>query len=424
MYDVASSKSPLPCLQLGDYRTPNASVTRSEGVSAMRFLSTLSKSSSSTSLLTGGTYGTVRVWTIPKVRQQSISSLNAKCLWSISVFGTRGEGVCDMMVLPFSTTPNSNPDINMVNERKMSSKPAVLLAGNAASLVLLDTNKCTRKAFSTTVTPTILASWDLYRLISRELAAIDSEAKLPARRWMAVQRMNMVGCGFSNGISWYKIGVVVKSGWVFAVEVNTSSNTSSATPTINIHLHILHRTSRVQCFNSSNERITTLGGMALHHSLPDIPVPSTHPFHAMENMIWVGDVMTSKYTMPSKDKYTLSNVDFTIITPETLSLPKTNSAVNEQLRQPGGGLILLNLCTPFESPPLNKPRTSREGESNASTSDGHENARIVARLPLSHGTPVSLAVHPSGEWMVVGYGMDGRGMSTKSLELVSLKKVF
>ena len=163
--------------------------------------------------------------------------------------------------------------------RKKQQHPLVLVAGNGSSLVLLDTNKVTRKAFSTTVTPTITASWDLYQLILREYTnKVDSEAKLPARRWMAAQKMSLLGHGStSRGVLWYKIGLVVKCGWVFMVEMSLPSSSAAQTQTssISLRLNIVHHTPRIQCFSSMNERLTTLGGMALQFSLPDIPVPSS-----------------------------------------------------------------------------------------------------------------------------------------------------
>ena len=109
------------------------------------------------------------------------------------------------------TLPSILPASPSALIRKKQQHPLVLVAGNGSSLVLLDTNKVTRKAFSTTVTPTITASWDLYQLILREYTnKVDSEAKLPARRWMAAQKMSLLGHGStSRGVLWYKIGLVV-----------------------------------------------------------------------------------------------------------------------------------------------------------------------------------------------------------------------
>ena len=111
IYDVACPET--PCLRLGD---SSRHTSRSEGVLKATFLPSSSAAKScSTHILTGGNYGTVRLWTIVSKpqssrQQQKSSNLSAKCQWSIPVFGSKGgEGVCDMMVLP-STTPSLNND--------------------------------------------------------------------------------------------------------------------------------------------------------------------------------------------------------------------------------------------------------------------------------------------------------------------------
>ena len=81
------------------------------------------------------------------------------------------------------TLPSILPASPSALIRKKQQHPLVLVAGNGSSLVRLDTNKVTRKAFSTTVSPTITASWDLYQLILREYTnKVDSEARLQVTR--------------------------------------------------------------------------------------------------------------------------------------------------------------------------------------------------------------------------------------------------
>lgn len=385
----------------------------------------LLKTSSSTNILTGGTYGSIHLWSMPKTRQKSLSSLNAKCLWSISVFSRREEGVGDMTILPCCSS--KQPDTPCSNNQ--TQRPIVLIGGNASSLVLLDTNKCTRKAFSTKITPTILSSWDLSSMASHELAGIDPGGILPARRWMGVQKMSLMNYGYiNNNISRYRVSVIVKCGWIFALEIKVDSfprisNPSSPKPTISVRLSLLHKTSRIQCFNSGNERITSLGGMALQYSLPEIPIPSITPCNTIRNMIWVGDVKMRTYTMPSKDKFTLSNTDFSVVTPQS-SLPhRKESSTDHHLREPGGGLILVALSSSLKSRTSNESPTSVDEDTLLiKSNDEHHNDCIVARLPLNRGTPLSMTIHPSGEWMVVGYAINGRGFSSRCLELISFRK--
>ena len=413
IYDVASNKTPLPCLRLGDSSHQSS---RSEGILRAIFLPP--STTSATQILAGGNYGSVRLWSISSPpRQQkhqstSISNLNAKCQWSVSVFGSNGEGVCDMMTLP-SILPASSYAVM----KKKQQHPLVLVAGNGSSLVLLDTNKVTRKAFSTTVTPTITASWDLYQLILREYTnKVDSEAKLPARRWMAAQKMSLLGHGStSRGILWFKIALVAKCGWVFMVEMSLPSSSAARTQTssISLHLNIVHHTPRIQCFSSMNERLTTLGGMALQFSLPDIPVPSSSL--GGHNMMWLGDVKAKKYTLPSKDKYILCEEHGTMSSSQT-------AQSNSDLRHQGDGLILANFGCLMEAPSsiADRERDNNFGEKKNKKMQSPSSS-ICARLPLTNGSPLSLAVHPSGEWMVVGYGMNGR-VGCKPIELVSMRK--
>ena len=401
IYDIASNKSPLPCLRLGDEQQRQS---RSEGILKAIFLPSGAKSS--TQILAGGDYGTVRLWTIPtpRKRKTSISNINAKCQWSIAVFGSNngGEGVCDMMTLPSDT---------------IRKQPLVLVSGTGSSLALLDTNKITRKAFSTTVTPTLAATWDLYQLALREYAKIDSEAKLPARRWMAAHKLSLLQRGITRGVSWFQIGIVAKCGWVFTAEISLPGETSSqrqaaSNSTISLRLQIVHHTPRVQCFNSLNERITTLGGMANQFSLPDVPVPSSqlddNGCGAMQNVIWLSDVKETRYTLPSKDKYVLCE-DHGTITSQSIQ------SGNTDLRHRGGGLILADVDTLNEEMSLsNCSSHGRDGQESKISS-------VYARLPLLHGSPLSLAMHPSSEFLVVGYGMNN-AYGCKPIEVVSLRK--
>jgi len=374
IYDTASDEEPLPCLRLLDSRH-----SRSEGISKAIFIPP-SSSSTSTQIVTGGNYGTVSLWAIPQTksrrRTEPISNLNAQCIWSISALA-KGEGVCDMMVLPVGGTSLT--------------KPPVLIAGNGSSLTLLDTNKCTRKAFSTTMTPSIVASWDLYEYVSKELSIIDREAKPPARLWIAAQKLTLLRYGCTDRNSLTQIGIVLKCGWILLADISLP-NPSISSGSKKIEIQIVHRTPRIQCFNSSKERLTTLGGMALQFSLPDVPIPST----SLNGALWLGDVKPMDYTLPSKDKYILGEEHGTL-TARTNELKSDSAQSSGILRHPGEGLILAQLGRSFEN-----RRTQRGPDS-----------CISARLPLSRGLPLALAAHPSGELMVVGYGRGAKTIVTR-----------
>eukprot|EP00984_Skeletonema_dohrnii_P010983 scaffold4339_cov100-Skeletonema_dohrnii-CCMP3373.AAC.8 len=417
LYDVASSTVPPPCLRVGESFSSRGGhgmgtqQQRCEGVMSMRFIhsatkgdgkSSLSGRSGSTQIITGGAYGLVRLWSIPSTKQVGkrrrrccISEVNAKCMWSIPVFGSSGDGVSDMLILPIMT-PLHTPR-TATTAKTTSPKPLVLLSGGSSStLVLLDTNKCTRKAFSTSITPTVAASWNLYQLASRELAKIDAKAHLPDRRWMSARNMRLIEyrrLTEAGGSWWCKIGLVTNAGWVFVAELSCNNNTPR------LSIRIVHHTPRIQCFNSSKERLTILGGMALQYSLPNAPVPSSDCIRmTSSNMIWLADVKGKKYTMPSKDKYvlcedynTLEVLQDEVVSPGTIA---ESSSEN--------GIILVSLNT------------------RSHYADGSPTSRnIVTRLslPMNGNAPLALETHPSGEWMVVGCG---KGDSTL-LKLIRLR---
>jgi hypothetical protein len=408
LYNVASPKTPMPRVTIGASNT--SSTKGREGISVMRFLSVNLPKKKPTQILTGGSRGTVRLWLVPGMKKgQSMKDVSARCIWSVDISESNGEGCSDMLVLPSANNA-------------LADKPLVLLSGQAGSLVLLNTGKCTRKSFSTTVTPTIQSTWDLYNLTARELTKQDDNIKLPARRWMGVNKMSLLGCNCTDGISSYRISLVLNCGWVLTVNLTvTTQMVSSTIPnsgenhnfSASLRVQIAHQTPRVQCYNSSGERVTTLGGMALNCSLPDIPIPSSMPINSLKQMVWIGDVKPKKYTMPSKDKFVLCEQHGTI----TSNAPSSNDI---RLRQQGDGLVLLDITSDTRVTCLKRRSQDDPLEHNDSHSK-NEHSNVLARLPFGNGTPLSLAVHPAGEWMVIGYGSNGRG-AMKRLELACMRK--
>lgn len=424
LYNVGSSQKPLPRLTFGGGSINSSSKGR-EGVSAVRFLmsSSLKKKPTLTQLITAGTRGTVRLWSIPKLKRgQVMRDISARCLWSIDT-SESGEGLSDMLVLP---SANEVPMDNATND-----KPLVILGGNAGALVLLDTSRCTRKSFSTTVTPTKLAAWDLYQLASRELSHLDSNARLPARRWIGVNRMSLLQCNCSRGISSFKISLVLKCGWVLAVSLTLKQSLSvdkkfamekSDSYNATIRVEIVHRTPRIQVFNSLLEKVEGVGGMGLNCSLPDIPIPATAPINQLRQMIWLGSVKSKKYIMPSKDKYIL-NEQHGPMSSDASPVLDLESDMQGLLRHQGEGLFLLDVTNLDENTRLHSiPELGLDSMNNPSQVDPFNNNRTLARLSLPNGAPLSVEMHPAGEWMVIGYGMNGRVAAAQPLELVCMRK--
>ena len=160
----------------------------------------------------------VRMWSIPtSIKHRRPLGLNefsppqCTCFFTPFVLGG-GEGVCNMLRL----RPNHDERLNSwPNELAATTGSHVLLAGDNASLVLLDVDKCTRKAFSTTGTPTVLCIWNLYHIMSRELSRSDKGAKLPPLSWMAIHRLSLLRCDYTDHkYSQYAIGIITKCGWL------------------------------------------------------------------------------------------------------------------------------------------------------------------------------------------------------------------
>lgn len=432
IYDMASDMSPLPCIRLGDLRHSMHLVP--EGVTKALLLPKKIRSTcptlAITQILTGGNRGTVRLWTIPTTSQKqqqqqrrrhvgttsSICDFGVpKCAWSFSPFGDPGnvtcEGICDMLTLGPNYDDNDDELLDPLPTTTSSpsvTRSLVLLAGTNSSLVLLDLNRCTRKAFSTSVTPTVVTSWNLCQHMSRELSILDKGTKLPEMRWMAAHGLSLLRSDYTDSkYLLFDIGIVTMCGWVFIAKLTISSHaiTGHGMDT-SLRLTIVHRTPRIRCFNSSNDPIVNLGGMSLRFSLPEMPIPSAV---LRRNVVWLGDVKQQKYTLPVKDKYVLSS-DHGISTYPR----KSASSTGGFRRYPGDGLLLVRFdgrCSSSSS------SDDERGDDKGETRD----ACIHARLPLSGGYPSMLAAHPGGDWMVIGYGMTG--VVTKQIELACLRKM-
>ena len=277
-------------------------------------------------------------------------------------------------------------------DKPTSKRPFVLMAGSTSSLVLLDTSKVTRKAFSTAVTPTAVASWDLHGLVCQEMSKLGG-AVMPGRGWMGINAMKLVDYREAGGKAQYRISMVTKSGWLLSADLAVEDRAGG----VRLRLDISHHTPRIQMYNSNNQRLSSAGGIALKFSLPDHPVPSS--FH--DQVVWMADVKGLRYTMPSKDKYVLCE-QYGTVTTET-------SGRDASRRMQGEGLVLLDA------------RGCLSKQDKGSESDGEAGGpHVLARLPLADNNPACIEQHPSGEFVVVSYRANST--SATRMELVHLRK--
>jgi hypothetical protein len=114
----------------------------------------------------------------------------------------------ELAVDPWTTTMMSSPS---------GTYSLVLLASDNSSLVLLDLNRCTRKAFLTAVTPTVVTSWNLCQHMLRELSTLDKGTRLPDMRWMAAHGLSLLRSNYTDSkYSLFDIGIITKCGWMLS----------------------------------------------------------------------------------------------------------------------------------------------------------------------------------------------------------------
>jgi hypothetical protein len=396
IYDIASDLTPLPCIRINNM----------ERVSKLLFMH--SSKSQNMRILTGGSGGGVRMWSIPtSIKHHRSPELNdfspPLCTWLFTPFESGGgSGVCDMLRL----RPNDERLDSWPNKMAATTRSHVLLAGGNATLVLLDVDKCTRKAFSTTVTPVVEGVWNLYHMMSRELSRSDKGAKLPPLSWMVIHRLSLLRCDYTDHkYSQYAIGIITKCGWMYSAELTISHQTAGQNLDPTLRLNLVHRTPRIRCYNSLNEPIANLGGMALQFSLPEMPILSTL---LRPDVVWLGEVKEMRYTLPSKDKFVLTS-DHGLSTE-----PRAIASSARDLRHLKNGLILARFDN--RSSVLHDLQGVSEKEAGM-----RDQACKILRLSLSCGSPSALSAHPGGEWMVIGYCRVASMLATKHIELACLR---
>ena len=114
-----------------------------------------------TRLLTGSNYGILRLWTLPKEIRDDTKRNSSKMIWEYSVFHSIDSGNSEAIVDMALLGPDSR-GIIPISGSKYSG--FLLIAGSKGSIRLLDIEQCTKKAFSTALSPTVLRSWSLPKM--------------------------------------------------------------------------------------------------------------------------------------------------------------------------------------------------------------------------------------------------------------------
>uniref|UniRef100_A0A7S1ZQD2 Uncharacterized protein n=1 Tax=Ditylum brightwellii TaxID=49249 RepID=A0A7S1ZQD2_9STRA len=281
-----------------------------------------------------------------------------------------------------------------------------MIGGNGGSIVLLDVNKCTRKAFSTTLTPTVVRTWNMLRIMQKQRGI---SGALPSKKWLGVKKFCVwqdawhttfddVNDGEGDGKLVNKkkqrnagvvdVTVTCNCGWVLNIHIEPVSSRSMAHTTQSV---LVHKTERIQYMNASNERLE-MSSSVFSYCLPDIPTPASQ-FWSSSSYFCIGDVKSKKLVLPDKDKRILARPGGEVGTIQGL-----NSSNNDHEPNATDAILFIDRCWAQKDP--------------ASANREHG---IVANIPLPYGPICSIAVNPSDEWIVVGYGRNPTG---KMLELI------
>jgi hypothetical protein len=192
---------------------------------------------------------------------------------------------------------------------------------------------------------------------------------------------------------------------MYSAELTISHQTAGQNLDPTLRLNLVHRTPRIRCYNSLNEPIVNLGGMALQFSLPEMPILSTL---LRPDVVWLGEVKEMRYTLPSKDKFVLTS-DHGLSTD-----PRASESYARDLHHLKDGLIL----TRFD----NRSSVSHDLQGDSEKEAGiRDQACKILRLSLSGGSPSALSAHPGGEWMVIGYCRVAGMLATKHIEFACLR---
>ena len=366
IYDVtslSSSRASPRFVRLTDKKLQH-SRSRGEGITSLLFLPSdglLSR------VMASNTCGTVRLWTLPRFSESEDTrqmQQRVKLKWETSPFSSRRgdtgnsletEGVSDMVHL-------SRGDIHVDSE-------LILIGGNKGSVVLLNIKKCTRKAFSTSLTPTVVQCWNIPQIIQDQRLI---SGKIPPRNWMGIKKICVWDKTMKNSITpdnttmaqTLKAVLVSNCGWVFELNIDDTGR--------GVRMSIIHKTTRVNYINSDYMKIQETSDS---FSLPPFATPAVE-IKGSSSLLCLTDVKPQHLVLADKkifqNRQILSNT----------SLPTIiHSGENDDIVENVGEAIIF-------------VDTSSESKM--------KNDCVVSKICVGSVPPRSLIMHPSSGWIILG----------------------
>ena len=355
-----------------------------------------------TCLLVGSTDGVVRMWSLSNsiVVGKKKNNNVPKLLWSVNAFfSQRNDGVRGRAMLgneAVSEISLLGPDfrkINTLSEYENFSgqySGFLLIGGNRGTISLLDSIRCTRKAFSTTYTPTILKQYDIPKMLQNNGG--HSIPCLPTEgNFWGIKKISLWNHPFhdfnvlfekNNGISNEKlssssketrrslaaeflshtsISVITNGGWAFKLCLGMENNENRLIePFSNIHT-----TKRALSVTCSKENYEMLRWSHPEISCPGCPMPNS-------SLFCIGDVPQHMEILPASDHRVLLDDNI------------------EEKRENAILILDTHGHTPLSFDKYN-----------------HVNAMDVIAKVNIEGDPTEIMIHPSEEWIVLGYSKFG-----------------
>ena len=225
-------------------------------------------------LLVGGIDGSLNLWTS--------SHLNCRRVWTIKPFKNSNGSITEIEHLPAS---HGNQKSGLV-----------VAATSLGYFALIDTDRCSRKSFSSELTPQVLKTWSL-----SHLGGVRKHV-LPSSSWMRVEKVyiwtdrpKMPTCN-SPEEKILSFGVVTSGGWVISLHLEMAKD---AVP----KAHVLHRSPNIVMCDSSKS--FTYNG----DSTPSVPeFPSVHgKLDTAASLIVVTKTKTMYQVLPDSNKRVLES---------------------------------------------------------------------------------------------------------------------
>lgn len=360
---------------------------RGEGTTSLVFLAPVNRRLSC--VATGGSYGTLNLWHVPGTGRKK----------------NRG-GTLIWCICPFSASPSSQgegiSELSLLEQGHNASKGALLLVGGSmGSLALIDTSKCTRKAFSAKVTPTILWSMNIARqMVKKRLVR---GARMPSIGWLGVKRASVWGQSKSTevhselvrpGISIplfpneARIVVTTNCGWLVDISLRGLANPNPPINGLSASIQIIHQTVPMKVLNSNLEEVI-VGENSKTFSLPECSTPScVTPGHS--SFLWIAQVKRVCKVMPDKDNRVLSS----------------------------HGHIRMEAVTTHDDDAI----LLLDVDQYAEVENSHLSGDVVAQVSVGKGSPQCIATHPSSQWIVVGFGKNRKDfmlLSNRNMDMLA-----